>query len=76
MVEHHMVRQGLDEQAISDFLRARFESVRIILHWSNQIELVKRLGQHFGVDNTIGVIATGVNSFGTGTPNPHKAEHR
>jgi SAM-dependent methyltransferase len=59
MVEYHIVRQGVDEQAISDFLHSRFEEVRIIPYWSNQSELVQRLGQHFGLDNTFGVVASG-----------------
>jgi hypothetical protein len=52
MVEYHIVRQGVDEQAISDLRRSRFEEVRVISYWSNPSELVQRLGQHCAVSTT------------------------
>jgi glycosyltransferase involved in cell wall biosynthesis/SAM-dependent methyltransferase len=59
MIEYHIVRQGVDEEAISDLLRSRFKEVRVIRYWSNQSQLVQRLGQHLALDNTFGVVASG-----------------
>jgi glycosyltransferase involved in cell wall biosynthesis/SAM-dependent methyltransferase len=59
MVEYHIVRHGVDEQAISDFLLSRFKDVRVIPYWSNQSDLVQKLGQRLGLDNTFGVVASG-----------------
>jgi glycosyltransferase involved in cell wall biosynthesis/SAM-dependent methyltransferase len=59
MVEYHIVRQGVDEQAISDLLLSRFKEVRIIPYWSNQSEMVQQVGQRFALENTFGVVASG-----------------
>jgi glycosyltransferase involved in cell wall biosynthesis/SAM-dependent methyltransferase len=59
MVEYHIVRQGVDEEAIRDFLRSRFDEVAVIPYWSNQSRLVQRIGQRFSLHNTFGVVASG-----------------
>jgi hypothetical protein len=59
MIEYHIVRDGVDEQAISDFLLSRFKDVRVIPYWSNQSERMQKLGQRFALENTFGVVASG-----------------
>jgi SAM-dependent methyltransferase len=59
MVEYHVVRDGVDEEAILNFCRSRFEDVRLFRYWSNQSVLVQRVGDRLHLGNTFGVVATG-----------------
>jgi SAM-dependent methyltransferase len=59
MVEYHVVRDGVDEQAVTDVLRHRFDAVELLPYWSNQLGPVQRLGERLGLANSFGVVATG-----------------
>ena len=59
MVEYHVVRDGVDEQAVRAVLRDHFATVDLVPYWSNQLGLVQRLGDRLGLANTFGVVATG-----------------
>ena len=59
MVEYHVVRDGVDEQAVAAVLADRFAHVELIPYWSNQLGPVQRLGDRLGLANTFGVLATG-----------------
>jgi SAM-dependent methyltransferase len=59
MVEYHAVRDGVDELAVADRLRARFEEVRLVPYWSHVAPVAQRLGERLGAANTFGVVATG-----------------
>ena len=57
MVEYHVVRQGVDEEAVAAELRSHFTSVSVIRYWSNQSALAQRLGDSLGHANTFGIVA-------------------
>lgn len=57
MVEYHVVRDGVDEQAILDALEPQFRSVQVIRYWSNQSSIVQRLGERLGLENAFGISA-------------------
>jgi SAM-dependent methyltransferase len=59
MVEYHVIRQGVDEQAIMTLLEGRFRSVDLLPYWSNQSGLGQRSGDLLGIKNTFGVVARG-----------------
>jgi SAM-dependent methyltransferase len=58
-VEYHMVRDGVDEVALSNMLEERFAEVTTVSYWSSQGVLQQRLGQRLGVVNTFAIKATG-----------------
>jgi SAM-dependent methyltransferase len=59
MVEYHVMRDGVDEEAISTFCQSRFADSHLLRYWSNQSGLIQRLGDRMHMANTFGVIATG-----------------
>lgn len=56
-VEFHVVRQGVDEEAVRDLLRARFATVTIIPYWSTFTVSGQRLGERVGLANTFAAVA-------------------
>lgn len=62
MVEYHVVRQGVDENALLGRLRPRFDDVELLPYWSNQLSAGQWLGQRLGLRNTFGITATGRRS--------------
>lgn len=59
MVEYHVVRNGVDEQAVLDALKQRFKSVDILPYWSNQLAAMQWAGDRLRMHNTFGARATG-----------------
>ena len=59
MVEYHVVRDGVDELAVSEALKERFHSVDLLPYWSNQLGVFQKLGDRMHLANTFGVLATG-----------------
>jgi protein-L-isoaspartate O-methyltransferase len=59
LVEYHVVRQGVDEQAIRELLADRFADVEVFTYWSTQAPLLQRLGERAGLVSNFGVQATG-----------------
>jgi SAM-dependent methyltransferase len=59
MVEYHVVRQGVDEEAIVAALSPAFDSVDLVRYWSNQSPAGQWLGERLGRLNTFGVVARG-----------------
>ncbi len=59
MVEYHVVRQGVDEEAIVALLGPRFANVSLIRYWSSANITLQRLGERTGAANTFGLLATG-----------------
>ena len=62
MVEYHVVREGVDDQALLALLRPRFETVALLPYWSNQLSAGQWLGQRLGLRNTFGISAVGRTS--------------
>jgi SAM-dependent methyltransferase len=59
MSEYHVVRDGVDEQAIAALLGGLFDRVEVLPYWSSQAAWAQALGARFGAPNTFGVVATG-----------------
>ena len=59
MVEYHVVRDGVDEQAVTAAIRDRFDEVTLLPYWSNQLGPMQPVGNRLGLANTFGVLATG-----------------
>jgi len=59
VVEYHVVRNGVDEQAIAESLSERFRHVQIQTYWSSQGPVQQRLGERAGLRNTFAVLASG-----------------
>jgi 2-polyprenyl-3-methyl-5-hydroxy-6-metoxy-1,4-benzoquinol methylase len=59
MVEYHVLREGVDEQAIAELLRRAFSSVEIINYWSTQSRALQRVGERIALQTTFGVRAEG-----------------
>lgn len=59
MVEYHVVRQGVDDEALERLLGERFADVRVHPYWSTQSSWGQRLGRRLIAPNTFGLVATG-----------------
>jgi SAM-dependent methyltransferase len=59
MVEYHVVRNGLDEQALVALLQPLFLETRIWRYWSTQAPAFQWLGPAFGLESTFGLMALG-----------------
>lgn len=64
MVEYHVVRNGVDEEAILAALRPSFGDVRLVTYWSTQSTSGMRIGERLKWRNTFGVHATGYRAAG------------
>jgi len=62
IVEYHVIRDGVDEEAVLSFARQAFTDVTFIPYWSSQIGIVQRLGERFGLHNSFGAVAHGYRS--------------
>lgn len=59
MVEYHVVRDGVDQDAIERLLEPRFEHVTIISYWSTHATVWQSLGERLSLSNTFAVQARG-----------------
>jgi SAM-dependent methyltransferase len=64
MVEYHVVRQGLDEEAVVDLLSRRFQDVSLSSYWSTPSRVLQAIGSRTGVVNSFSVVAR--NRLATG----------
>lgn len=62
IVYFHVVRQGVDEQAVSSFLLEAFDEVEVLSYWSNHLAAVGPLAERAGLANTFAVRATGFSA--------------
>jgi SAM-dependent methyltransferase len=58
-VEYHMVRNGVDELAISELLAERFDRITVEPYWSTQGVTQQKIGERLGLLNTFAIFATG-----------------
>jgi SAM-dependent methyltransferase len=56
-VEYHVVRNGVDDQAVAELLGRSFETVDVQTYWSTQGRAQQRLGEALGAKNTFAVVA-------------------
>jgi 2-polyprenyl-3-methyl-5-hydroxy-6-metoxy-1,4-benzoquinol methylase len=59
MVEYHVLRQGVDEEALAAQLREGFATVELWRYWSTQSRLLQTVGARAGVNTTFGLAACG-----------------
>jgi hypothetical protein len=57
MAEYHVVRQGVDEVALEELLRAGYAECRVERYWSTQAAPLQRLGERLGLGNTFSIQA-------------------
>jgi SAM-dependent methyltransferase len=62
MVEYHVIRNGVDEEAVLSFAREEFSEITFFPYWSSQLEVAQHLGERFGMHNYFGVVAHGYRS--------------
>lgn len=59
MVEYHVVREGVDEQAAAEALRPHFATVELVKYWSDHGRSAQRLIGRTSLTNTFGIVARG-----------------
>lgn len=57
MVEYHVVRDGVDQAAITSLFQTSFAKVEVVRYWSTPARLWQRIGERLPVHNTFGVLA-------------------
>ncbi|MFG2022743.1 class I SAM-dependent methyltransferase [Streptomyces sp. NPDC048825] len=58
MVEYHVVRDGVDEEALRDLLAPAFATVEVRPYWSTQSGLLQAVGERLFPPTTFGLVAT------------------
>ncbi|NBM16472.1 methyltransferase [Streptomyces sp. GC420] len=58
MVEYHVVRDGVDEEALREVLATTFEDVEVQRYWSTQSGLLQAVGERFFPPTTFNLVAT------------------
>jgi hypothetical protein len=61
MVEYHVVRNGVDEDALRAQLERSFEEVHLLPYWSNQSRLALRFGRRLRFANQFALVAEGAH---------------
>lgn len=56
LVEYHVVRQGVDEEALERLLQPSFEDVELFTYWSTQSPLFQRMFAGTGLKSDFGLI--------------------
>lgn len=59
MVEYHVVRDGVDEEALRELLAKSFNNVTLLPYWSTQSRALQYLGERRGWRSTFGIEAIG-----------------
>ncbi|TNM44129.1 class I SAM-dependent methyltransferase [Nocardioides albidus] len=59
LVEYHVVRDGVDEQAIVTAMSDHFETVDVFTYWSTQAPIFQRLGERMALRSEFGIEARG-----------------
>lgn len=59
MVEYHVMREGVDQEAVRRSLSDRFKHVEVGTYWSTQSSVLQRLGEKIDRPNTFYVRAQG-----------------
>lgn len=60
--EYHVVRNGVDSDAIVSLLRPLFESVSAVTYWSTQARWLQSMGRHLGLKSSFAIVAIGRKS--------------
>jgi SAM-dependent methyltransferase len=62
IVYYHVVRQGVDEEAVAGSLTDSFSRVEVFSYWSHHLAALRRPAELAGIVNTFAVRATGRSS--------------
>ena len=57
MSEYHVVRQGVDEDALTSLLQQRYEETTTTMYWSSQARPLHRIGLRLGLGGTFSLLA-------------------
>jgi SAM-dependent methyltransferase len=57
MAEYHVVRQGVDDEALADLLRGKFDDVDVWRYWSTQLPALQAVGSRTGARTTFGLVS-------------------
>lgn len=68
LVEYHVVRQGVDECALTELLQARFDDVEVDRYFSTHSPLLQAIGTRYFPSNTFGIVASGRKDLITRQP--------
>jgi SAM-dependent methyltransferase len=63
MVEYHVVRNGVDQEAIRDIVQSRFSDVQITRYWSSHARIWQSVGESLGLANTFAVRARDLKTW-------------
>ena len=55
--EYHVVRDGVDAQALCELLTPLFKEVRVVEYWSTQSPAFQWMGERLRLRSTFGVVA-------------------
>jgi len=66
MVEYHVVRKGLDEEALRKLLLRSFASVETEQYWSTQSPTLQAVGERYGPRTSFGIVARDRKPAGDG----------
>jgi 2-polyprenyl-3-methyl-5-hydroxy-6-metoxy-1,4-benzoquinol methylase len=59
MSEYHVVRNGVDEEALAALVASAFSETRMIRYWSTQGGLLQRAGDRLRLESTFALVARG-----------------
>lgn len=59
MTEYHVVRRGVDEEALVSLLRSRYSEASVTRYWSTQGAVLQQLGGRLGLVTTFSLLARG-----------------
>lgn len=57
--DYHVVRNGVDSEAIQERLRGAFERVEVVKYWSTYAPVLQSLGERMRLRSCFGVLASG-----------------
>lgn len=57
MTEYHVVREGVDEQALESLLLEHFATVQLTSYWSTQAGVLQRFGDRLHLSGTFSLVA-------------------
>jgi len=57
--EYHVVRNGVDSEAIVKLLHESFDSVEVIAYWSTYSRALQSLGERLRLESSFGILASG-----------------
>ena len=57
--DYHVVRAGVDSEAIAELLKPSFEAVEVVSYWSTYSRALQSAGERLGLVSSFGILASG-----------------